>query len=400
MTMLRSIRERKGLTVSQLAARASIPTRVIAEYEEGRQAMPLNHARLIAKALWVPIEELMPPAGSTPPTPPTPSAPALSLAPAQTAPPPAVSYQAAAPVQAPTPVDTGTAPEYMPAPAPRPPRPTTSRPSHGGEGETRGVRGGPGGASGPGGPRGVRATPHPPGPISDGQLQELSRLAARLEIDQEQMEARIGKSLATLNRPEAKDWIKKLRAIADEIAPTPKARFGMWPEGHEDHEAVYLREQCDARAWFTFKLFNGEQLEGRISDFTPYTITITQGEGGNETVLRKLAIAYYRRSAPNAEMSAGGKGNMEDKSSTGSAHSADSANETQDVGMSDNALIVEGLDEEAEAAEASNTSASAASAPDNTPNDHRQPLDRGIDSDHVGEPDKPERDNMDKDRGR
>src|SRR5216117_3574860 len=67
MNMLRSIRERKGLTVSQLAARASIPTRVLAEYEEGRQPIPLAHAKLLAKALWVQIEDLMPPAGSVPP---------------------------------------------------------------------------------------------------------------------------------------------------------------------------------------------------------------------------------------------------------------------------------------------------------------------------------------------
>src|SRR5439155_25961748 len=64
MNMLRSIRERKGLTVGQLAARASIPSRVLAEYEEGRQPIPLPHAKLLAKALWVRIEDLMPPSSS------------------------------------------------------------------------------------------------------------------------------------------------------------------------------------------------------------------------------------------------------------------------------------------------------------------------------------------------
>src|SRR3954466_12119118 len=67
MSMLRSLRERKGLTVSQLAAKASISSRVILDYEEGRQAIPLPHAKLLAKALWVGIEELMPPAGATVP---------------------------------------------------------------------------------------------------------------------------------------------------------------------------------------------------------------------------------------------------------------------------------------------------------------------------------------------
>src|SRR5215210_3893844 len=64
MSMLRTIREKKGLTVSQLAARASISSRVIGDYEEGRLPIPLAHAKLLAKALWVPIEDLMPPAGS------------------------------------------------------------------------------------------------------------------------------------------------------------------------------------------------------------------------------------------------------------------------------------------------------------------------------------------------
>src|SRR5205823_3229191 len=66
MNMLRSIRERKGLTVGQLAARASIPSRVLTEYEEGRQPIPLPHAKLLAKALWVQIEDLLPAASSMP----------------------------------------------------------------------------------------------------------------------------------------------------------------------------------------------------------------------------------------------------------------------------------------------------------------------------------------------
>src|SRR5438874_12621536 len=66
MNMLRSIREKKGLTVGQLAARASIPSRVLTEYEEGRQPIPLPHAKLLAKALWVQMEDLLPAASSMP----------------------------------------------------------------------------------------------------------------------------------------------------------------------------------------------------------------------------------------------------------------------------------------------------------------------------------------------
>src|SRR3954471_16235007 len=67
MSTLRYLRERKGLTVSQLAAKSSISSRVILEYEEGTQSISLAHAKLLAKALWVGIEELMPPAGAAPP---------------------------------------------------------------------------------------------------------------------------------------------------------------------------------------------------------------------------------------------------------------------------------------------------------------------------------------------
>ena len=90
MNMLRSIREKKGLTLGQLAARASIPSRVLVEYEEGRQPIPLPHAKLLAKALWVRIEDLMPPAGTAMPA----SSPSPASAPSSTP---------SAPAQAPRP---------------------------------------------------------------------------------------------------------------------------------------------------------------------------------------------------------------------------------------------------------------------------------------------------------
>src|ERR1044071_3139872 len=95
MSMLRSIREKKGLTVGQLAARASISTRTLTEYEEGRQPIPLSHAKVLAKALWVQIEDLIPPAGSTAAA--TASRPAPSIAPP--APAPEQTTPAAAPSQ-------------------------------------------------------------------------------------------------------------------------------------------------------------------------------------------------------------------------------------------------------------------------------------------------------------
>jgi hypothetical protein len=215
-----------------------------------------------------------------------------------------------------------------------------------------------GGRQGPppqaGGPAGARTTrpnrpaPPPPGPITEGQLEELHRLAAKLEITQEQLEERIGKKLEELNRPEAKEWIKRARGMVEEIAPSRKMPYGQWPQGREDQEAAYLKSQQDAGAFFLFKLFNGEQFGGVITDFTPYTITIKEHDNGDETVLRKLAIAYYRRTDAPA-----GK----------------------------------------PAAKATRSKARSQAA------EERQPVDNGLDSDRSGEPSSPETDNMDEDRG-
>jgi hypothetical protein len=43
-----------------------------------------------------------------------------------------------------------------------------------------------------------------------------------------------------------------------------------------------------------FKLFNGDEITGTVSDFTPYTITVRPDQDNDEVVLRKLALVYYR----------------------------------------------------------------------------------------------------------
>src|SRR5918912_3182927 len=138
MNMLRSIRERKGLTVGQLAARASIPSRVLTEYEEGRQPIPLPHAKLLAKALWVQIEDLLPAAGSMPPPAPNPPA----------SPPPAAPRS--------QPQGAGAAPPAAPPQArPSGPPPVQGPPRDAQNGTLRTIEGGQGGA--PAQPRPVPA---------------------------------------------------------------------------------------------------------------------------------------------------------------------------------------------------------------------------------------------------
>jgi sRNA-binding regulator protein Hfq len=220
----------------------------------------------------------------------------------------------------------------------------------------------------PGGPRRSRPAPPPPSPISEGQLDELRRLAAKLAIEIEQLEERIGKKITEMNRPEAKDWIKRARAMVEELAPTRKSSYGQWPEGREDQEAAYLRAMQEAGAYFTFKLFNGEQFEGVISDFTPYTITVKPQGDGDELVLRKLAIAYYRRGTP----------------SESPAEPAPKAAAKPRARSSAKAKAAEGAETEAHS---------------HARDDARQPLNSDPGSDRPGEPVTPETDRVDKDRG-
>jgi sRNA-binding regulator protein Hfq len=190
----------------------------------------------------------------------------------------------------------------------------------------------------------------------------LRRLAAKLDIQIEQLEERIGKKVTEMNRPEAKEWIKRARAMVEELAPTRKAAYGQWPEGREDQEAAYLRAMQEEGAYFTFKLFNGEQFEGVISDFTPYTITVKPNGNGEDLVLRKLAIAYYRRGVP-SEPPAEEAPKSETKTRARTAKSKAAAQQDAVVREAEQILAEE------------------------------------LGSDRVGEPATPETDRMDKDRG-
>jgi transcriptional regulator with XRE-family HTH domain/sRNA-binding regulator protein Hfq len=338
MSALRNIRERKGFNIPQLASRSGIPGKTLLDYEEGRQSIPLNHAKLLAKALWVQIEDLMPPPSSIMPSPPPLPAQPIARAPQPAT--PTVGSTSRQVTSAPTPTPVAAQPLAAQTPV------VASKPQEATQSDARGPKPEPRAARAP------KVTPA----ITEGQMQELSHLATRLDIAQEQLEERVGKPLTDLTRPEATDWVKRLRAIADEIAPGQRVKYGKWSNGNEDQEATYLAKQREAGAMCVFRLFNGEEFRGTISDFTPYTITIKAEEQGEEVVLRKLAIAYYR-CMPTQET--GGKGN---------------SSETQ-------------------------PSKPKQAKHNHARDDRHQPVDRGIDSDRVGEPDTPERDRMDKDRG-
>ncbi len=339
MSALRNIREKKGFNISQLASRSGIAGKTLLEYEEGRQIIPLAHAKLLAKALWVQIEDLMPPPGSV-----APSTPAPTATPAPPTPRPAPIQAQQSPTQPVAPAPNSVNKQAQPPTqyAPTQPAPAIRQP------ETKSQP--PASSAHNPKPEARSSKPKIAPPITEGQTQELLNLAQRLNITQEQLEERVGKPLATLNRPDATEWVKRLRAIADEIAPTQKVKYGRWPDANEDREASYLAKQREAGAACVFRLFNGEEFSGSIADFTPYTITIKVVDKDEEIVLRKLAIAYYRCTPASGETSAAAP-----------AQEAQPHNHTRD--------------------------------------DHHQPIDRGIDSDRTGQPDKPEKDQMDEDRG-
>ncbi len=76
---------------------------------------------------------------------------------------------------------------------------------------------------------------------------------------------------------------------------SPKPVMKYTAEQLGDIESAYLRKQRDLKVPLTFTFMNGKEFTGVVSDFTPFTIHILDPESGEEIVLRKLAIAYYRK---------------------------------------------------------------------------------------------------------
>ena len=299
MNRLKQIRERKSLTLAQVSARTSIPLRILEDYEANVQEIAPAHMKALSKALWVKPDEILLPAGVPPPAPSNTVAPApraaMPAAPSAAPSAPGAGSVPGDPVNAGTAVGTaapaysGTRP-YTPAPpAYGAPRPDAGRPPR--------PPGPPAGGRGGGG----RARREPVVmPATDGQITEIMRLAARLNLSTEEIEGQFGRSIDNITRFDAREWIKKLREDAIAQAPPAKVHFGQWPGLKDDREAVYLTEQRAQGSQFRVVLFNGEVFNGRIVDFTPYTITLQQ-EGADEAeqvILRKLAVAYYQRTAP------------------------------------------------------------------------------------------------------
>lgn len=80
---------------------------------------------------------------------------------------------------------------------------------------------------------------------------------------------------------------------ADNGEPKPVIKYTAEQLG--DIESAYLRKQRDLRVPLRFTFINGKEYTGTVVDFTPFTIHIIEEESGEEIILRKLAVAYYRK---------------------------------------------------------------------------------------------------------
>ena len=232
------IRQRKGMSVNQLAAKSGVPAISIAEYESGRTIRSADLPRL-AKVLFV--EEWDIEIQSAP----KPKSPARE----QTARP--------AKMQQPAAVQTKT------ATAPRPP--ALARPSQ---------------------------IEHLLNLVGRHFDKDRATLEAEIDKPLEQLTRQEASDLLKQHQR-----LLAEAAAADGSAVTPRHRRAYLPEGVDQFEHQYLTTQQDAGAILHFTLFDGTKTSGRVVGFSPYSITICEQGSGHELTLQKLAIAFYRVAA-------------------------------------------------------------------------------------------------------
>jgi transcriptional regulator with XRE-family HTH domain len=228
------IRETKGMTVAELAAKSGVPAISITEYESGQSIRSADLPKL-AKALYVEEwdieikgEPRPPDAGQSAATPP--------------------------PRQS----------EHVETAAPRTPR----------------------------APRPARATQieHL---LTLAQHHFAADRAALEEELGKQLEDLTQREASQL----LKQYQQKLADSRSELqsdAPASKRKRAYLPEGVDQFELEYLTSQQETGTVLRFALFNGQEVSGSIVGFSPYSITIREAETGDELTIQKLAIAFYR----------------------------------------------------------------------------------------------------------
>jgi transcriptional regulator with XRE-family HTH domain len=131
-------------------------------------------------------------------------------------------------------------------------------------------------------------TPRPPAPVS-GQINRppAPRPAAQPKAP----------------KPQSDDDDDQIK----DVSPSdPKPVMKYTAEQLGDIESAYLRKQRDLKVPLTFTFLNGKEFTGVVLDFTPFTVHIKDETTGEELILRKLAMAYYRKADALSEK--GGQG--------------------------------------------------------------------------------------------
>jgi transcriptional regulator with XRE-family HTH domain len=225
------IRRRKKMKVRDLAAKSGVPASTVHQYEAGENPISQAHLRQLARALIVDTWDIKPVSDPKPRT---------QRPPAKTKP-------------------------------PREPRPPKE-------------------------PKPAR----PPAPVRPSQIEHMLHLAERFpDVGRGTLEAQAGKALEELTVKEASQLLKQLQdRIREEHPPRVKQPFdrhrAYLPEGVDEYELKYLTTAQEAGDTLYVTLFDGNQFEGQILGFGPYSITLRQSDG-EETTVNKLAIACYRK---------------------------------------------------------------------------------------------------------
>jgi transcriptional regulator with XRE-family HTH domain len=132
-------------------------------------------------------------------------------------------------------------------------------------------------------------------PARQSQLDHLKTLLVRLEMSGDELLRLAGKPLSMLNRKEAAELLTTCQNMLAERKPEKpkgKRQRPYLPESVDEHELLYLtRLQLEKRP-MQLTLFNGDSLGGTLLGFSPYALTLADGDG-REVTVQKLAIAYY-----------------------------------------------------------------------------------------------------------
>lgn len=247
-------RKEKRMKAGQLASKSGVPIQDIVAYEKG-ETIKLEHLSRLAKALYVDEIDIMlqpPPKQQAPPKP-APPPPIKSEQPVSTA-------------------ETVTAASETPLPRKK------SRWKKAGASDSKIAR--------------------------ESQVTHLLNLAHKQGEDEAAVVAKIGKPLAELTEQEAGHWLtqyteslklyKAARHAEQEAKRPPNTRRRRYhlPEGVDEFEFNYLQARQEGGEIISFTLFDGQEMQGKIIGFSPYQIAIEQTDG-TETMLHKLAIAYY-----------------------------------------------------------------------------------------------------------